>query len=169
MFGSPDSSEPVRHVCVQCFQTPCEAQAARAASHITGPLCPAVAAVLAKLSSSHRSCQAALHIGHRHISADLEPGSESESCNVQDDVNHEHHLEACRDDRAPPSAGHRGPPSCRAEHSRHGSFPLSARLCCLACHPAARRSWQANDFMTFVQSCFVTPRPHGQATGQNTG
>ena len=50
-----------------------------------------------------------------------------------------------------------------------GSFPLSARLCWLLGLPAGgQASWQANDFMTFVQSCFVTLRPHGQATGQNT-
>ena len=125
MLGSPDSSEPVRHVSnVSKLRV-------LACSGITGPLCAAVAAVLAKLSSSHCSCQAALQLGHRHISADPEPGSESESCNSQDDLSPQHHLDLSHTHRDDRGAGPRGPGSRLlggAEHSRRGSFPLSARV-----------------------------------------
>ena len=95
MFGSQDSPEPVRHVSM-FLNSLCWAQAA---SHITGPLCPAAAAVLAQLSAAVVKPPARQLSGGsgssplRHNSADLEPGSESERRDLQDDAIPEPHLD----------------------------------------------------------------------------
>ena len=156
MLGSPDSSEPVRHVSnVSKLRV-------LACSGITGPLCAAVAAVLAKLSSSHCSCQAALQLSaifqrtsNPEVKAKAATHKTISVLNIilisliiivmTEVLDPEALAVACPEELSTADAA---------------AFRFLPESGCLACHPAARRSWQANDFMTFVQSCFVTPRPH---------
>ena len=81
MLGSPDSSEPVRHVSNVSKLRVWSSAAWSGSGCITGPLCAAAAAVLAscrQASAAVRQLSSELDTA-RHISADLEPGSESES------------------------------------------------------------------------------------------
>ena len=141
----------------QCFQTPCVSLLGHHRTVMYScRSCPG------KLSSSHCSCQAALQLSaifqrtsNPEVKAKAATHKTISVLNIilisliiivmTEVLDPEALAVACPEELSTADAA---------------AFRFLPESGCLACHPAARRSWQANDFMTFVQSCFVTPRPH---------